>query len=64
MLRLLVRFFHAQYQYHLHGMLRKPFRMGLLSTFTHKIAGFYYLNCISICYKKLFKLTISINSNK
>ncbi|CDN09311.1 conserved hypothetical protein [Klebsiella quasipneumoniae subsp. similipneumoniae] len=62
MLRCFVGLFNAQYQYHLHGMLRKPLRTGLSSAFLHKAANFPQLPCISICNKKYFTPSISINS--
>ena len=40
LLRCFVGLFNAQYQYHLHGMLRKPLRTGLSSAFMHKAANF------------------------
>ncbi|ACI08197.1 conserved domain protein [Klebsiella variicola] len=62
MLRCFVGLFNAQYQYHLHGMLRKPLRIGLSSGFLHKVANFPQLQCISICNKKYFTPSVSINS--
>ncbi|HCR56850.1 MAG TPA: hypothetical protein DIW62_03820 [Raoultella sp.] len=62
MLRCSMGFFNAGYEYHLHGMLRKPLRTGLYSGFMHKVAHSPHLSCISICYKKILITSISINS--
>ncbi|ATX85866.1 hypothetical protein EGH67_26790 [Klebsiella aerogenes] len=62
MLRCFMGLFNAQYQYHLHGMLRKPLRTALSSGFLHKSAHFSALHCISICYKKYLTHSVSINT--
>ncbi|ABV14882.1 hypothetical protein HMPREF0208_02658 [Citrobacter koseri] len=39
MLRSFVEFFNAHNQYHLHGILRNPFRTGHLTDFMHNNAS-------------------------
>ncbi|ARB23334.1 hypothetical protein AM394_19985 [Klebsiella oxytoca] len=62
MLRCFIGLFNAQYQYHLHGMLRKSLRTEVYSGFMHKPANIPTLCCISICYKKYLIYSFSINS--
>ncbi|AWF34875.1 hypothetical protein CSC17_2614 [Klebsiella oxytoca] len=61
MLRCFMGLFNAQYQYHLHGMLRKSLRTAVYSGFMHKLANIPNLYCISICYKKYLINSFSIN---